>query len=274
MKFFAICLIALVANTHAMTLFDKYTLNYSSQRSILTVLTQVEAKLKSGGPLDAITKMLDDFVAAITEEQAQHDSLYDAQTKECEGEFEFRQREVEDAVAALKEAKESLDGCTTQRKRAEGDLAMTKKQLTENRNFLATIIETRRREAYDFETKATVYEIMSAAVDEALVILEQIWAGEATFIQLTKHTNNMLKNSVKIRKAHLMAPIMSALVQLASSDIQGDEGLLQRVKDMFNDYREKLDSEFQEAAAAEQASQEAYALDKERLEATIANLEK
>jgi hypothetical protein len=59
---------------------------------------------------------------------------------------------------------------------------MTKKQLTENRAFLATIEDTRRREAYDFETKATVYEMMSSAVDEALVILEQIWAGEVTFL--------------------------------------------------------------------------------------------
>jgi 16S rRNA G1207 methylase RsmC len=43
---------------------------------------------------------------------------------------------------------------------------------------------------------------------------------------------------------------------------------------MFADYREKLDTEFQEAAAAEQAAQEAYLVDKERLETTIANLAK
>jgi hypothetical protein len=94
MKVIALCLIALVASTNAMTMFEKYNLDYSPQRSIMTVLTQVEAKLKAGGPLDAITKMLDDFVATVTEEQAAHDSLYDKQTKECEDEFVFREREV------------------------------------------------------------------------------------------------------------------------------------------------------------------------------------
>jgi hypothetical protein len=48
--------------------------------------------------------------------------------------------------------------------------------------MLATVEETRRREAYAFETATEVYKIASSAVDEALVILEEIWAGEASFV--------------------------------------------------------------------------------------------
>jgi len=40
------------------------------------------------------------------------------------------------------------------------------------------------------------------AIDEALDILDEIWSGEATFLQLTKHTNKLLKEAVKNRKAH------------------------------------------------------------------------
>lgn len=36
---------------------------------------------------------------------------------------------------------------------------------------------------------------------------------------MSKHANKMLKDSVKIRKAHLLAPIMNALVQLSRSDM-------------------------------------------------------
>lgn len=45
----------------------------------MTLLTQVEIKLKAGGPLDAINRMLSDFVTEVTTEQAQHDQLFASQ---------------------------------------------------------------------------------------------------------------------------------------------------------------------------------------------------
>lgn len=124
----------------------------------MTLMTQVESKLKSGGPLDAITKALDDFQASITVEQTSHDNLLKKQTGECETEFTFRNREIGDANGALKEATETLDGCTTQNQRAEGDFAMTKKQLSENRNFLGSLVETRKREAKFFDVETETYQ--------------------------------------------------------------------------------------------------------------------
>lgn len=203
----------------------------------------------------------------------QHDELHAQQARECADEFAFRESEISEAVAALTEAQETLDGCNSQKVRAVQDLAVTKRQLTENRNYLGLIEETRRREAYAFETATNVYQQTSRAVDEALVILEEIWGGEAGFVQLSKHVNGMLKNSVKIRKAHLLAGVMSALAQLASKDLQADEALLERVKTMLTNFREKIEAEFQEAAAAEQAAIEAYNEDKARLTATIEHLE-
>lgn len=116
-------------------------------------------------------------------------------------------------------------------------MVVTKKQLAENRNLLAQTEETRRREAFVFETSTTVYQVSSRAVDEALVILEEIWAGEASFVQLAKHVNGMFKNAVKLRKAHYLTNVMSALAQLASKGLQGDEALLERVKNMLTNFR-------------------------------------
>jgi len=137
---------------------------------------------------------------------------------------------------------------------------------------LAQVEETRRREAYAFETATEVYTLGSRAVDEALVILEEIWAGEASFVQLTRHVNGMFKTACKIRKAHYMTNVMSALAQLASKDIQGDEAILERVKNMLTNFREKIEGEFQAAAAAEAAAIDAYNAEKARLEAAIEHL--
>jgi len=114
--------------------------------------------------------------------------------------------------------------------------------------------------------------MMAKALDEALVILQEIWAGETSFLQLAKHTNEMLKTSIKIRKAHLMSGLMATLVQLATSDIEADSGFLERVKGELNNFKDKLTADYQEAAATEDASVAAYNADKSRLEATIENL--
>lgn len=71
--------------------------------------------------------------------------------------------------------------------------------------------ETRRREAYEFDTITEVYQATTRAIEEAVVILEEIWAGEATFAQMSQHMNGILKNVVKLKKVYRIAPVMSAL---------------------------------------------------------------
>lgn len=43
-------------------------MNFSPQRSIMMVMTQVEAHLKSGAPLEAVQRLLSEFVRAVTQE--------------------------------------------------------------------------------------------------------------------------------------------------------------------------------------------------------------
>jgi hypothetical protein len=53
------------------------SISFSPQRSILTLLSQVEAQMKSGGPLEAVLKLLDTFRTTVTEEQVAHDNLHE-----------------------------------------------------------------------------------------------------------------------------------------------------------------------------------------------------
>jgi hypothetical protein len=155
MKTAAILLVVLVASVCASNMFNEMPLNFGASRSILTLLTQVEAKLKTNGPLDAITRMLDDFKKTVNDEQIAHDGLFARQEKECASEYEFREKAVREAEGALKSATETLNGCQAQSIRAKGDLDTTKKQLMENRNFLASLLQLRKQEEYDFETITT-----------------------------------------------------------------------------------------------------------------------
>lgn len=53
-------------------MLDKYSFAFKSRRSIMQVMAQVESTLKSGGPMDAITKILADFEDEIKQEQVDH----------------------------------------------------------------------------------------------------------------------------------------------------------------------------------------------------------
>lgn len=43
----------------------------------MAVMTQVEATMKNKGPLDAVTRILDEYEQEITAEQVAHDALYE-----------------------------------------------------------------------------------------------------------------------------------------------------------------------------------------------------
>lgn len=60
-------------------MFMGVPMNFGPRRSFITLLTQIEARMKMGGPFDAISKMLDDFKQVVTEEQVAHDNLFEKQ---------------------------------------------------------------------------------------------------------------------------------------------------------------------------------------------------
>ena len=58
-------------------IFSFAKLDYSSRRSISTVMATIENKLASKSPLDAIIRVLNEFGDAINLEQISHDEIYD-----------------------------------------------------------------------------------------------------------------------------------------------------------------------------------------------------
>merc|ERR1712113_437630 len=115
-----LCLIAIVAFASATSMLERYPTAFtmSKKRSIMNVMVQVEAHLKANGPMDAITRILNEFEQEINAEQLAADQLYERQTAECEDEFAFRLAEIAEAQAAITEATETLQGAQQQLARA------------------------------------------------------------------------------------------------------------------------------------------------------------
>jgi hypothetical protein len=78
---------------------------------------------------------------------------------------------------------------------------------------------------------------------------------------------------VKACPSALLSPILGALVQLASSsEIAADEALLNRVKTLLNNLKDKFESEFQNIVENENKAIADHADDKTRVEGIITNL--
>lgn len=69
----------------------------------MSIMTEVQEKLKAGNPLDDIQRLLDEYINTIQTEQSAHDDLYVKQTAECTEEAAYRAKEISDASSALSE---------------------------------------------------------------------------------------------------------------------------------------------------------------------------
>jgi hypothetical protein len=80
-----------------------YKMPIRSRSSIMSIMTEVQEKLKAGNPLDDIQRLLDEYISTIQTEQSAHDDLYVKQTVECTEEAAYRTKEIADATSALGE---------------------------------------------------------------------------------------------------------------------------------------------------------------------------
>jgi hypothetical protein len=205
----AVILIALVLCATASKMGSM--MNTKPERSLVQVMAQIESAIKSGGALDIINKTLDNFENELTAEQASHDELIQRSRTECSEEFDFRRREVADAVATLREGQATLEGAQDQLRRASSDLKFVQNSLIDYVNFIELLGERRQREASEFAEAQTVYEFNIAAVNDAVEILSELFEGEEEFVQLAKHSHKLFKAAMNSKNPEAFAETFAVL---------------------------------------------------------------
>lgn len=110
-----------------------------------------------------------------------------------------------------------MSSCTEQKVITDKNLEATIKQISANENYLYLVEETRVREQESFEAAGTAYQANKAAAVDAQNILQQIWAGSASFVQLARHANKMFLQPSKNNNVKLFVPIFAAFAQVSST---------------------------------------------------------
>lgn len=273
MKFQALFLIAMIASTMSLSLFQKYPINYSSRRNIYSVLTEIKAKIASGGPLDAVVHLLDDIKQAVQDEQSRHDAVSGQQNQECDAELSFRNQEIDDAQEALTTGNDHLNRCQHDLSEAQTNLANNLQSQKDNRENLETLINNRRDDSTVYLARVDDHNNALQAISEAVEMLNDIFEGEVSFSQLSKISATMLKHAVKIRATKFYAPIASILAQIASKKVLADSATLEKVKSLLQKLSENLRASLALYQEQEARDLETFNTRKAELEAIIAELE-
>jgi len=249
----AIVFVALLACAFATTDFHKIApMNTKKERSIIEVMTQVEAALKTNGPLEIVTKTLDNFEHEITTEQASHDELIERSRVQCSEEFDFRRREVADATAALREGQATLEGAQDQLRRASSDLKFVSGSLVDYREYIENLAERRVRESTEFSQEQSTYELDVATVAEAVELLEGIFSGEEEFVQLAKHSHKLFKAAMRSGKIEAYADTFAILAALSNKQADADVEILERVRNVLSNLHDSIEANWEARVTAEE----------------------
>ncbi|CAD8177242.1 unnamed protein product [Paramecium octaurelia] len=269
MKIFALLLIlVIVSGTN-----HQHRLNYTKQRSITAVMAEVEMKIKSHSPLDAVLNVLTLFRDSVNEEQVNHDQIFNVELRECQAEYEFRNAEIQNAKSTLRDSNAQLSTCQYSKQRTIEQQQVNQQQENTFQQHLNTILTTAESESAYFKRRSRQYEDSLHAIDEALTILEGISFGYRSFSELSKVSQRMLQTSFDINKTPLYAPIFNAFIQLANQGESVDLSALQQVEHLLKDLRSAIQDAYDQFSESNAQSVGLFNLQKEQVNKVLSRLQ-
>ncbi|CAD8071784.1 unnamed protein product [Paramecium primaurelia] len=267
MKIFALLLIlVIVSGTN-----HQQRLNYTKQRSITSVMAEVEMKIKSHSPLDAVLNILTLFRDSVNEEQVKHDQIFNVELNECQSEYDFRNAEIQNSKNTFRDSNAQLKACQYSKQRTINQQQINQQQENTFQQHLNTILQT-AEQGY-FKKRSRQYEDSLNSIEEALTILEGISFGYRSFSELSKVSQRMLQTSFDINKTSIYAPIFNAFIQLANQGESIDLSLLQQVEHLLNDLKSTINNAYNQFIESNSQSVALFNLQKEKVNKVLQRLQ-
>lgn len=139
----------------------------------------------------------------------------------------------------------------------EDDIARLFAEIAKTRIFLQEASVQRNLEHDAYTQKILDIDGGLAAIQEALVVLDQLNEGGASFAQIKKAKASLGKVQ-RVLSKNTDAALVKALVQVATSSEFTDQGLLRKLLDMLHNVSESLKATQTRITAEENSAQEDY----------------
>jgi len=211
----------------------------------------------SGGIIDTLTGLLDkaetQLNSATGTETANKNNFYQLK-QSLTDEIKYANSDMDDAKKGLAESSEIKAS-------AEGDLAVTNKDLAEDRKVLGTLHMDCMTKASDFEAETTSRgeELKALAMAKKAVVENTAGATDQqySFLQIASssdlrktETVQFIKNLAKTQKSPVLAQLASRIA--SAMKLNSGEDVFAKIKGMVGDMIEKLEQEAAEAAELKQ----------------------
>merc|ERR1711990_467473 len=134
---------------------------------------------------------------------------------------------------------------------------------------------TRREEGHAlYVTRVADHRGAMSVVNGAVSLLDDFVAEEASLVQLSAQTKQLLKSGVQIKLAREYAPVIAVFAQMATaeSDMFLDVAAVERIRGMLNQLVENIQNSLADYGAEENMAQETYLALRARLEQSIRDL--
>merc|ERR1712190_425707 len=272
MKVLALLAIVLVA-TNASTIKEQ-RLKAMSQLSYTSLFTEIQSQITMGGPLTAILDTIERFARQIRTEQAEHDAMWAIQQADCAEELAFRTKEIQDGNDAYARAEVHHRTCSASLARAEVDLGVNQKDQVDTEAALTQLTAIRATQHAAFLGEQERHNHAITVLGDAMDFLDELVAGEASLVQLSQHTMNLIQTGTMIHVMHSYAPVITLFAQMAASeeDVFVDQSAVDRVRQMMADMMGTVRVNLDQLQGAEAALQEEYDTVSANLEETLRQL--
>ena len=267
---FLICLVAVNASS-----IKSQRLKAMSKLTYTSLFAEIEAQLSSGGPLSAITGTLDKLTKQIRDEQTEHDAMWAIQQVDCVEEKTFRTNEITVATDSLKRANTHFTACSHSLDKAQVDLGTNEQDILDTQSALAEVKAIRTAEIALFVAKKADFLHGIEVIEGTLDFLDELVGGDATLLQLSSMSMELIKATSKIGHIHVAAPAISLLANMAASeeDLFVDQTAVQRIRDMLTNMANTIADALDELQFNEANSKEAFEILSANLNQTILDLQ-
>lgn len=272
MKVLALFAIILVA-TSASTIKEQ-RLKAMSELSYTSLFTEIQSQITMGGPLTAILDTIERFDRQIRTEQAEHDAMWAIQQADCAEEIAFRTKEIQDGTDAFNRAEQHHRTCAASLARAEVDFGVNQKDQVDTQSALTQLTAIRDAQHTAFLAEQARHEHAITVLGDAMDFLDELVAGEASLVQLSAHTMNLIQTGTLIHVMHAYSPVITLFAQMAASeeDVFVDQSAVDRVRQMMADMVGTVRVNLDSLEGTEAALQEEFDTVSANLEETLRQL--
>ncbi|KAM3146227.1 hypothetical protein pb186bvf_001572 [Paramecium bursaria] len=221
------------------------------------IVEYAEITMTTGGVLSELVDAIRQLIDQLNEELQDLKDLYSRRTDEHNRDVTRLEQEIQDGERDIFNGQDMIDNVLyPQRDRFQKALEQLKQNIEENRKNLAEETLSRKKAHEEFVDHVNEHNDAIAAVDESLGLLSQI--SNPSMVQIKRVQSNLGRIQASFQNHSLFAPIIKALLELATEQNFADQGSLAQLVKIFNELRTQFVQSLNDETNEENAAQEKF----------------